>query len=195
MFMKRKIFMAVLAAAALGLAACGNDLNQAENSTQPEQTQTEASAYEDAVAVLTFVWDKSAKEFPVYGGDINNAVEGAPGSIDLTQTDILVNSLLIPEDLQANITDAASLIHMMNANTFTSAALKVSDISTQDAASKLKDSFLNTQYMCGFPDKLVIVTTGDYVVYAFGNEEAVDEFKTNAQTLENAELVVEQYLE
>lgn len=31
--------------------------------------------------------------------------------------------------------------------------------------------------MCGFPDKLVVITVDDYVVSAFGNGELIDNFK------------------
>ena len=36
--------------------------------------------------------------------------------------------------------------------------------------------------MCGFPDKLVILRAGDYVISFFGKETPVDTFKT--RTLE-----------
>ena len=50
--------------------------------------------------------------------------------------------------------------------------------------------------MCGFPEKIVIfnVNGGDYVVYAIGNGEAVDYFKTQLTTVmgESAVLVTEE---
>ena len=35
---------------------------------------------------------------------------------------------------------------------------------------------MNRQWMCGFPDKLVILTLGDYVVSCYGAEDLVDQF-------------------
>ena len=75
------------------------------------------------------------------------------------------------------LTDAASLSHMMNANTFTAGAFHVTNSSDVDTVvSDLKDNIMNRQWMCGFPDKLVVLTLGDYVVSCFGAEELVDEF-------------------
>ena len=33
---------------------------------------------------------------------------------------------------------------------------------------------MGNQFMCGFPEKLVIFSVGDYLFYAFGNGQAVD---------------------
>lgn len=196
--MKRKLLTAVLMTATLALTACGGSGSKVENQTQPEntqvQTQAQESSYPDAESALAYVWSKVTDQFPAYGGNIAYSVaDGAPAKIDVSDADFLTNTMLIPADLQASVTDGATLIHMMNANTYTSAAIKVSGISAADAATKIKDTFLSTQFICGIPDKLVAVTSGDYVVYAFGAEDLINEFKTNASTLENANVVVEQY--
>ena len=75
------------------------------------------------------------------------------------------------------LTDAASLSHMMTANPVTAGAFHVTNSSDVDTVvSDLKDNIMNRQWMCGFPDKLVVLTLGDYVVSCFGAEELVDEF-------------------
>ena len=61
-------------------------------------------------------------------------------------------------------------MHMMNANTFTCGALRVKN--GDDAAKlaeDLRDAIQNKQWMCGFPDKLVIATLGNYVVSVYGD--------------------------
>ena len=82
--------------------------------------------------------------------------------------------------MAAYIDDAASMMHMMNANTFTAGAYHIADAANQQAfCDKLKDNIMNRQWMCGFPDTLIIVTIGDnYVVSAFGNAEVIETFKT-----------------
>ena len=37
--------------------------------------------------------------------------------------------------------------------------------------------------MCGFPDKLVIMTVGDYVLALYGAEDLCDTFKTHTENL------------
>ena len=66
---------------------------------------------------------------------------------------------------------------MMNANTFTAGAFHVASSSDVDSVvSDLKDNIMNRQWMCGFPDKLVILTLGDYVISCYGAEDLVDPF-------------------
>lgn len=42
---------------------------------------------------------------------------------------------------------------------------------------------MGRQWMCGFPDKLVVISVDDYLVSVFGNEELVNTFKTNSRRL------------
>ena len=66
---------------------------------------------------------------------------------------------------------------MMNANTFTAGAFHVASSSDVDSVvSDLKDNIMNRQWMCGFPDKLVILTLGGYVISCYGAEDLVDQF-------------------
>ena len=76
------------------------------------------------------------------------------------------------------LADAASLTHMMNANTFTAGAYHLNDKSDMDTVvSDLKDNIMNRQWMCGFPDKLVVLTYDQYVVSLYGDEDLVDTFR------------------
>ena len=79
-----------------------------------------------------------------------------------------------------SIDDAASLIHAMNANTFTGSAFHLSDPKTLNTfADSLKESILGNQWMCGFPEVLLLAQIGDdYVVSAFGNTDLINYFKT-----------------
>ena len=43
-------------------------------------------------------------------------------------------------------------------------------------ADALRQNVQNTQWMCGFPDKLVVLTYGEYVVALFGADDLVDDF-------------------
>lgn len=135
-------------------------------------------------ALLNQVWDAfSANEtFAVTGGDSNNAVDGAAGAVDVANTDTFVYILHTPEGQIDQIDEAASLIHAMNTNTFTGAALHMKDAGNAEAfVETLKEEIQNTHWMCGFPDifKIFTVNQGEYVVYAFGSEDNVENFKTH----------------
>ena len=82
-----------------------------------------------------------------------------------------------PADKAGLIDDAAALTHMMNANTFTCGAFHVKNSADVSAvADALRQNIQSTQWMCGFPDKLVVLTYGDYVVSLFGADDLVDDF-------------------
>ena len=171
--MKKFLTLLLAAAMTLSLAACGskNDGNANGGDSQPA----------DALALLNTVWSSYADDdkFAVVGGDYDeaNMTEDAPGRFGVEDGDTLDYMLGFPAADADKLTDAASLSHMMNANTFTAGAFHVTNSSDVDTVvSDLKDNIMNRQWMCGFPDKLVVLTLGDYVVSCFGAEELVDEF-------------------
>ncbi len=153
----------------------------------------------DSADVINKVIDTYAEDqkFAAMGGDMETPVDGKAGLMKLTDTETINYMLHTNDDLVAQTDEIASFVHAMNANTFTSGSFKLKDASTADGfCASLKDSVLATQWMCGFPEKIVIfnVNGGDYVVYAIGNGEAVDYFKTQLTTVmgESAVLVTEE---
>ena len=187
----KKILSAVLALTlVLGLAACGGNAAPAETEAAP--VESPASALE----VLETVWAQYGddEKFPVIGGSMAAPVDGAPGSYDLADENITY-SLLIPAEQLANVTEAASMIHMMNANSFTCAAYKLAEgVTAADFGAAMKDAVLNNQWMCGFPDSLLIKAVGDNcVVVAFGVNDAMTPFETHlAAAYPAAETLVSQ---
>ena len=149
-------------------------------------------AYPDAVSVLEEGWNQIPEQFPASGGSFENAVDNAPGKVDITNTDALTYTFLVPEEVQTDITDAATIMHMMNANTFTAVALHLNEMSTEDAATKIKEGFLANQFMCVFPDKIKIVSMGNYVVYAYGKTDNVDNFIKGIENLEHETVVADE---
>ena len=103
-----------------------------------------------------------------------------PGKYDVSDVEGLDAQLGFPQASVALIEDAASLVHMMNANTFTAGAYYVSDANEVELlVEDMKDNIMNRQCICGFPDTLIIVGIGDNtVVSAFGNAEIIDTFET-----------------
>ena len=182
----KKLFSLLLAAAMiLSLAACGSKNDGAAAGDQPAT----------ALELLEAVWSSYAEDdkFAVSGGDMNeeNMVDDAPGNFSVEDGDALDYSLSFPAADASKLSDAASLTHMMNANTFTAGAFHVASSSDIDSVvSDLKDNIMNRQWMCGFPDKLVILTMGDFVVSCFGAEELVDQFRDTLTTVYDEASVV-----
>ena len=166
----KKISSLVLAAVlALSLAACGNK-NNGGSGDQPY-------APTSALDLLEKVWNSYTDEekFPTSGGDYSeaNSKEDAPGVYDLSDRAAVDSALGLPET--AKVDQAASLVHMMNANTFTAAAYHCTD-DPAALATQLRDNIQQRQWMCGFPDKVAVIVVGEYVVSVFGAEDLVDQF-------------------
>lgn len=106
----------------------------------------------------------------------------------------LDNVLGLPQDVGTSIDDAASFVHLMNANTFTSGAFHTTDdITVEDLATKLQENIQTREWMCGFPEKLLILSIGDYTVSAFGNGDLIEAFKTHVTTtFPDAKILVEE---
>ena len=173
--MKKFLTLLLAAAMTLSLAACGSKTDDnSGNNNQP------ASALE----LLNAVWANYSDDdkFPAAGGDYDeaNMTEDAPGNFSVEDGDALDYSLSFPAADAGKLSDAASLTHMMNANTFTCGAFHVSDAgNVSTVAADIRSAVQGKQWMCGFPDKLVVAEVGEYVVTVFGADELVDTFMTH----------------
>jgi len=186
----KKILALILALTLVfALAACGKDKGSSspsdvnkdnasdkENSSDANTDNTtpdtpSVSDITDApVDILKAAWGKVAddQKFPVGGGDADHTDFEGPGLVE--DKDYMMGTLLIPEAEIAKIDAAGSFMHMMNANTFTCGAYHLTDANAVDAfAQTMRDTIMNNQWMCGFPDKLIIAKVGaSNVVVMFG---------------------------
>ena len=186
----------------VALSACGKKDNSntttTTEQTTPVETTTEApstvedtttetdkdaqqSDAEGAVGLLDSIWSAYSEDdkFPAAGGDYNeeNMRDGAPGKYGIEDTGMLKNTFGMPEEDAALIDDAASLVHMMNLNSFTAGAFHVIDKdNVASIAEHLKDGVLAKQWMCGFPELLVVYQVDDYVISAYGLTDFIDTF-------------------
>ncbi len=188
--MKKIVSIVMALALVLSMTACGSsgDKNTTET-TAPATMNMPASALE----ALETIWAAYGEDekFPVIGGSMANPTDGAPGSFALDDENISFN-LLIPAEQIANVTEAASMIHMMNANTFTAAAYKLGDVAAADFAAAMKDAVMGNMWMCGFPEELVITSIGGiYVVVTFGVADVMEVYKANlAEAYPSAQTLV-----
>lgn len=193
--MKKFLSILLVMMMVLSVAACGN--KDSENSKSENSTPTVTIS--DPLEILTTVWNAYGENdrFSVMGGDYTNSVSDAPGAFGLDDTTAADTMLLVPEASAALIDKAASLVHMMNANTFTCGAFHVKDAATvQTFVDGVKTRILNNQWMCGFPDTLIMVQVGnDYVVSAFGAQDLIATFKTKLlAAYEGSSVLVEENL-
>lgn len=173
----KKILAFVLAAVmVLSLAAC-TDKGSEGGATSPSGAQTNQP--KSALEILEKVWSKYStdEKFPATGGSEKHMKEDKPGKFDVSDAEALDFELGFPKAQASEIDDAASLMHMLNQNNFSCGVYHVKDSGNAEAlAGKIKENILARQWLCGFPEKLVILTVGDYIVSVFGAGELTDTF-------------------
>ncbi len=217
----KKILAIILASLMLlAFVACDNEETTTEADTQNKIESTEADTtvsetesesetesvvelpYNSAEELLNLVWNALSEDykFMSMGGDYDHIVNG-PGKFHLDGENAAgsINSMLhYPTADFDKLQDAASHVHGMLANNYTCGAYKFADAATASAmVETLKAEILNTEWMCGFPEKLVIATApGNYVIVMYGlGEYCVDPISTQlTTTIAGAEIVVSEVL-
>lgn len=153
-----------------------------EATTAPETPDAGTNA---ALEVLNKIWDAypADNKFSSFGGDMENAVMDAPGAVTLDAA-TLDRSLGFPQDSIDKISAGASLIHMLNTNTFTCGAYRVKDgEDTAVLAEAIRTNIQARRWMCGYPETLRILTVGDTMISMFGNSNLIDAFVEAAQSV------------
>ena len=129
------------------------------------------------------------EKFPSGGGDAEHDSDEGPGFFDIEKNkeSIQVNTHITDELLKTVTNDAATLMHMMNTNTFSSAIFHLKDASTAESfAKEYEKAVQNTRWMCGFPDRVVVVSIDEYVIVAFGRDDLINKFKAKCLAVDNS---------
>ena len=188
----KKIMMLVVTAALLfSFGGCGKNSSSKEEGSESVQVK-------DALEILTNIWNGyEDQKFPVAGGDYDNISDNAPGKFDVSNTEALRSILIVPEEAASMVDDGASMMHAMNANTFTGGAFHLTEAADRgEFTDALKEAVLNNQWMCGFPEEFIVYGVGDeYVVSAFGKSDTIGYFKEQLlKQYPSAEALVEESL-
>lgn len=194
--MKKLIALSLSLLMVLSLAACNVGGKDDGTTAAPETTVAAEPAPADSLEVMNKIWalytDPETTPW-VMGGSLNEefvpAGDGVPGTYDSAMLADLTGILYIPEAEIANIDGAATAIHGMMANNFSSGVVHCTgDVAA--FANTMVDALKNTQWICGQPEVLLVATLGEYVVIAFGVNDIIAPFVTNLTTAyPNAQIV------
>ena len=184
--MKKFLAMLLAALTVCSFAACA---------AKPAENDTADVEIADALTLLNTVWASYTddEKFPAAGGDYDeaNMTDGKPGTVGLENASDVEYLLSIPASVVAMADDGASLFHMMNGNTFTCGALRLTDAGKLDEAAKeIRDYIMAKQWMCGFPDKLIVVSVDNYLISCFGAEDLVNTFRDKLQAAYSGAVVI-----
>ena len=159
----------------------------------------EIDANTKAVDVLTAIWEAmGAERQPAsYGGHISEENMGGPYTYDLSYAEDLAATLLLPEDQMDKVIDAATVVHMLNANSMTAGVLKMKEgTDVQAFAKAVSERISGNQWMCGFPEKMAIIQIDeDYLFVAYGLLELIDPMVDNMDSSWTVNALYNQILE
>ncbi len=206
--MKKILAMLLALACVLSFAACASkktdDTIGEEKPSTSEQTPTEPEApteEPDAPAEKPADDENAAKpddgmlddEFGVGEPSEENApaAEGGTENAESTQEALdLLNKIWAsykdeekfpaagPANDAVKLDGAASIMHMMNGNTFTCGAFHVANADdVSSIAEDIHSEISGKHWMCGFPDKMFLATNGNLIVSVYGNEDLVNTFR------------------
>jgi len=196
--MKKLIALVMALAIIASFAACGTEKDETENTTTqntentvedttPDTTDKVAEETEDqlvisesteAVEIMEYAWAAMGAEHQpaVIGGHFSAEYTTGPATYELTYAEDLAATLLLPEDQMDKVADAATAVHMLNANSMTAGVIKLTEGTDVKAfADAVADRISNNQWMCGFPEKMAVIQINDdYLFIAYGLYELID---------------------
>lgn len=172
----KKILIALMAGImAFSCCSCANHSSETS-------AHTDAQTFADTpLDLLEKIWDSYSEDekFPAAGGDFseeNMSMDG-PGKYDISDAEALDTSFGLPAESAEKVEDAASLMHMMNANTFTCSDFRIKEnVNATELAGKIFDNLNDRQWVCGMPDKVIVMIVGRDVITVFGEADLVETF-------------------
>ncbi len=119
-----------------------------------------------------------------------------PGVIDLSNPDNLYMTLL-PSDNADKLNSAAVFFNLMNQNNGTFSAFELKDpADAQTIADVLKGAISGNMWMCGFPERYLIVNVNGVIISAFGLADATNAMKDAiTETYAGAVVIYDEALE
>jgi hypothetical protein len=184
--MKKVLSIVMCLTLVLALASCtGNtttssteDVSSAQTPVSSEDT-TAAVGGDKALEVLNNIYAQYPDDYKVFGGgdEANMNWEG-PGKYGVSDAEVLTAMFQIPAESIAKVSGAANLMSMMMQNQFTAAAFELVNPADKEAlANELTTALKNAQWICGFPENIIVASVGDVVVSVYGFKDLTKVFE------------------
>lgn len=118
--MKKILTLTIAAVLVFSLVSCAKK-DKEDVTTGTSAADVQKNGPKSALEILETVWKKYSADdkFAAMGGSEKNMKEDAPGKFDLGDAEALDFELGFPKAEVGKLDDAASLLHMLNQNTFT----------------------------------------------------------------------------
>lgn len=208
--LKRSLLLVLAGMMMVSCIACGNSqVGNTENSQGSEMVSESESETEKVVEIasandiLIKVWETYEEKdtdgnmyndrFAIMGGHFESAVMDMPAQYDLTKTSDLELIYCVPQTVIPMLDDAATMVHLMAASTFTAGAYHVADAANvRTAVDAIRQQIQGNHWLDGFPDAYFVATVDEqYVIAVVGNAEVVDNFKATLQKIYGKQFVMQ----
>ncbi len=174
------IITAAALTAAVIFAVKKNGGNASENTPDSTNTASKAASALEVYSNIEASYN-TENRIPEAGGDPDNTnMEGA-GVYDINKyRDAFMSLTLVPEDQMNNIlNDAAVMQHMMNINSFCSAVFRLNEgADTAAFAESYKNAVLKNQWLCGFPDRVLVYSVDGYILTVYGIDDFLTDYRS-----------------
>ncbi len=204
------LLLAALMACTVMLTACGNNNDDVNNDNETNGTEGNAPETEgnapategNAPSDLPFANAEELVGQLVALIPVDQQIPGGGAVIELGTEDAgyTLTDLGLPEELHGKIDGAYQYRHMMNANSFSMGVYHFTNADdAADSVEAIKNTVLGKMWMCGFPEKVVVMTLpGNYVISIYGlagidaefNPDFIGPVVTAAQSLVEGVTVV-----
>lgn len=207
---KRVLILFLAGTMMLSCVSCGNKQTGNKENSQGVSSEIESESETekkveivDATDILTKVWEsyeikdtdgnRYNDRFAIMGGHFESAVMDMPGKYDLTQGNDLELIYCVPQSAITMIDDAATMVHLMVASTFTAGAYHVTETENVSAVvDGIKQQIQGNHWLDGFPDEFLILTVDEqYVIAAIGNADVVEYFETALREIYGKQIVIQ----
>lgn len=141
--------------------------------------KTGSQTYSDAQSLLAAIWDAQSGEKPdVIGGLGDTRSDNMPLGIDkdLCEANLVEESLAVPANLVDVSSSAACMMDADNPALFTASAWQVISLDASELASEISMTCQSFAWSSGVPQEYFILSWEDYLVYAYGKEDVLDNF-------------------
>ena len=107
-----------------------------------------------------------------------------PGAIDPNDGENLENQTLFPASSADKLSGAALFFNLMNQNNGTFAAFEVkNENDIQSLADMMKNKVKNNQWICGFPERYLIMRVGNIMIFSYGLDSSLNVFKASVMAV------------
>ena len=119
-----------------------------------------------------------------------------PGELSLDHFDEWENQTMLPADAVSQIQNAAIFYNLMNMNNGTFYAFKMKKESELSAlAERMQSNIKSNYWICGFPERFLIMCTDDILICAYGLESSMNAWKSAVSSVyKNAEVLYDEAL-